>query len=567
MPSFEHNKLTERIARLDIPPEDSTDYAAWCKADLHMAVLRESAAADELIIYASSRRTFIHTVVIDEENLYPLDQEDLLHWSGNPYFRCAGYDWDEDRQDVWIANNNGLSVSTTLEKARPLVFGRHIEGLQGQGRVYFEVSQEYSHLTEIHWRPELHAYCRFDEHGDWDHIVSITSQANIGDLALVSFSLPELEQYLVASNSILVRMFEFTLWRQSESPGLAEAPVRIRKESDDLFYRQRIAAGQSSYTRGVQVIRPTRPKSEIFSSITHSWTERTNRQYADFIAWDFRNRRLANISTHPSATTNYFSASDNSLPYETSPAFFRPEVLLRYKADREKYIMGDRSISCREIWELRAYDINEAGQVHVYICDLQDLPFQEQLYWKTFNEEPKSGISDRAFATDFQAEFPEGNDPLASIVLLMHRWADSDMAWWKLGDRMLLSRVSIPRTHSRDEWLQAFLDLSRLVIEGFRVRAIRKRLDAMSIEFEKEERSLALLERVLIGCRSIARGTRLNGLRTVQNIRNTASHSGSSKADELSNHALEEHGTYSAHFESVCEVVTHELDMIEKALS
>jgi hypothetical protein len=43
-------------------------------------------------------------------------------------------------------------------------------------------------------------------------------------------------------------------------------------------------------------------------------------------------------------------------------------------------------IDCRGGWSLRDFDTNEAGQVHAYICDLRNLPYQEQLYWKSFNE-------------------------------------------------------------------------------------------------------------------------------------------------------------------------------------
>ena len=68
-----------------------------------------------------------------------------------------------------------------------------------------------------------------------------------------------------------------------------------------------------------------------------SWSGRNEGPYVKFLAHDWRNRRITKISTDPNATTNYFVAHENSLPFETSPAFFRPEVLLKYKADQDKY--------------------------------------------------------------------------------------------------------------------------------------------------------------------------------------------------------------------------------------
>jgi hypothetical protein len=61
-----------------------------------------------------------------------------------------------------------------------------------------------------------------------------------------------------------------------------------------------------------------------------------------FIAEDWRHKKIAEISTDPVATTNYFLAKENDLPFELSSAFFKPEVLSKYKTDRDKYTVDDR---------------------------------------------------------------------------------------------------------------------------------------------------------------------------------------------------------------------------------
>jgi hypothetical protein len=92
-------------------------------------------------------------------------------------------------------------------------------------------------------------------------------------------------------------------------------------------------------------------------------------------------------------------------------------VLLKYKADSEKYRLQDRSISCRGAWHLDTYDINEAGQIHTYLIYLRNLPYEEQLYWKAFNEEPKAPISKRAVATDFEGSWDLEYDSLQSLKM------------------------------------------------------------------------------------------------------------------------------------------------------
>ena len=308
-----------------------------------------------------------------------------------------------------------------------------------------------------------------------------------------------------------------------------------------------------------------RSREEIFSAIRGDPAYTTG-EYVEFITQDWRNKRITNISTSPSATTNYFQAGHNHLPFELSPAFFNPEVLLRYKGDREKYTIEERNIICRDVWILRDYDINEAGQVHAYICDLRKLPHQEQLYWKSFNEMPRASISERALTNDFRAEWVRISDPLSEVKTLLLQWSERDVRWWKLRDQRLVNRVSVPRTHSRDEWAGSFKDLSKLIIEGFHIKGIRVELKGKGITWTKEEKTLALVERVLSEHAKGKPGRKLDGLRLAQLIRSKVdAHVGGDDAEALSSEALQKHGTYALHFAHVCEVVVGELRIIEEA--
>ena len=217
---------------------------------------------------------------------------------------------------------------------------------------------------------------------------------------------------------------------------------------------------------------------------------------------------------------------------------------------------------------LRSYDVNEAGQVHTYISDLQALPHQEQLYWLSYNEKPKAGISKRAMETDFKGEWADPS-PLEDVVSIVRKWTESNRTWWKLREEALLERVHIPHTDSRDEWSSAFVLLANLLIEGFQIKPIRARLEETKIAFGKDDKSLALLEKFLIGCEKLDEGQKLEGLKTVQRIRSIGSsaHPRGDTASDLANNALKEHGAYSAHFESVCRTVKSELELIEESLS
>ena len=68
MPSYEHKKLIERISQLDKVPENVAEYAAWIKAEGHLALLQDNAQENELAIYASSNYTSIQSVLVSEDS-------------------------------------------------------------------------------------------------------------------------------------------------------------------------------------------------------------------------------------------------------------------------------------------------------------------------------------------------------------------------------------------------------------------------------------------------------------------------------------------------------------------
>lgn len=569
MHNYEHKKLIDAITKLDEMPLDSHAFSNWIQAEAHLAFLQGNALADELIIFASGEYTFVHSVVVSNTSLSPINQADLMNWSLNPYNSIASYVMGGERDNVWIERGLRDSSSETLDNSVQLIFGRTFDGWAGQERNYYELNQEYSHLTEIHWRPERRAYCRFNEHGDLESVVSITTREDRGsNVTLVSFKWKPLEEYLVASDASLVRMFDFTLFRKSGFNGWSNESPQNFYDLEHFFYQQQVMPGYAAWTRGVQIIRPRCPEKAVFTNMRDGWSGKKNKAYVEFIALDWRNNHTAKISTDPRATTNYFNAGDNSLPFEVSPAFFRPEVLLKYKADRDKYRVGERDISCRSAWHLEAIDVNEAGQVHAYIRYLRRLPYEEQLHWLSFNELPKASISKRAFLNDFEGKWVTFMEPLQKVLSIIRCWHNDKVIWWTLRDEKLLDQVNTPLTESRDEWAEAFMDLAKLVIEGFETKPIRAKLDTDQIQYQNDDKTIALLEKLLNKGSASDSGQKLIGLRTVQLLRSKAKgHVGGNEAERLAQNALMEHETFGNHFRFVCTQVADELETIQQLLA
>jgi hypothetical protein len=205
--NYEHKKLIEAIIKLDKVPEGPQAFSKWIEAEAHLSFLRQNAQAEELVIFASGEYSFINTVAVPNDRLLPINKEDLLGWNFNPHQSIAGYVSGGGRKDVWAESGLSATGTQSLEGAVQLIFGRTFEGWSGPGRDYFELHQHYAHVSRIHWRPEYRAYCRYDEHGDIEYVVSVTTHEKTGNgTSLVSFQWKPLEEYLAASNASLVRM-------------------------------------------------------------------------------------------------------------------------------------------------------------------------------------------------------------------------------------------------------------------------------------------------------------------------------------------------------------------------
>lgn len=138
--------------------------------------------------------------------------------------------------------------------------------------------------------------------------------------------------------------------------------------------------------------------------------------YEKFELYDFKENKIILHTCNPQYLGNYFVES--KYPYETSPVFFNKKVLGKYKYDSENYEISTFKIICRNDWSLRYYLSDNKEQVITLIKDLSLLPINEQKYWKSFNQKPKSWISNEIINTVYEGKWIESNslDKLKNIL-------------------------------------------------------------------------------------------------------------------------------------------------------
>lgn len=555
-----------RLTAISKAPLEKEAFESWLRMDDMVAFLKANALESEFVMYASTGCAFMHAVLVPNASVNPPDIEDLMGW--NSAFSSWGVEATfREPTTVSIVPPLHDTGSNTLDRGELLVFGRSFEGRVGK-KSYYEVLQKFMHVFGLHWMESRNAHCRLDKHGDVEdviRIIEIPARGTEYGGTIITFNRELLDEYLVLTDSAIARMFDVTCYRDRDFFGWSEKHDLQYTKEPELFYKSHIEPGHASYMRGGQIVRSLTPKETVLKRHSCFFEPDEERQYASFIAVDWKNGVVREISTEPGQTANYFTKS--ALPYEVSPAFFRAEVLSKYKADSEKYRLQERSISCRGAWHLQTYDINEAGQVHTYIVYLRSLPYEEQLYWKAHNEPPKGGISKRAFTTDFEGTWCHDYDPLSSLKGALQQWDEAQVSWWALRAEPLPDKVHYPVTSSHDEWANEILHLDQLVVEGFETKWLRSKAQQLGRTPDASVASLKLLEECLIGVgyeESDAQKV-VAPLKRVDELRSKLKGHASGEVTAIRKQILAEHASYKKHFRALTEEIDESIRAIEAA--
>jgi hypothetical protein len=559
--------IIEKLNRMAEAPGPRPEFDVWLAMGDALGLLRDDAQDDDFLVYASDQGIYIYTVAVPEGAVTPPDIDDLMGWNCDPSSSWGvSVQYFEPRR-VWIAPPLEHTDSRALDQGEKLLFARHFEGLLEGKKRYYEVSQKFTHLFDLHLMEEHQAYCRLDDRGDVEEVIRIVegeARGEVDGATAVTFKRDLLDQYLALTDAVLVRMFDFTRYRPGQFGGWCDDQDRRVRCDGNLHYRLHIEPGRASYARGIQLVRPLTPKDVVIGRFYPGNAD--ERQYASFIAMDWRNGVVREISCAPGATDNYFTKSD--LPFELSPAFFNPEVLRKYKADSEKYRLAGRSISCRGAWSLQTYDVNDEGQVHTYLVYLRNLPYEEQLYWKSYNEPPKGPISKRAFKTDFEGEWLLDYDGRNSLLLVVGDLHRDQVPWWTLRSEKLREQLHYPVTLSADEWAEEILHLDQLLVEGFETKWLRVKAQGLSRKPDIKFASLKLVEECLAGTGFAGEDARnvVAPLRELHELRSKVKgHAAGKDAAALRKRILNEHRTYKAHFQALCQRCDESMRAIAEA--
>jgi hypothetical protein len=548
-PPLNYRFSVEELKNLSQAPETSD--ASWFEAALSgVDFLIQNATQSEIVLYASFGFTFIHGFLVPEKNLMALDFDYLERcYMSTESTWCLEHVSGGGQPDrMYLASPLSDDPESPLNGGEKLIFARSFSSVDKEWR-RVELSQQMIHALDIYWMDEYDAFCRLNEEGDIEPIVRVKS-VDLGKKKgwLVTILASDLHRYLAVTRSVLVRKFDFT--RCDDSFSRWTDLERSQFRNNEISYQAGVQDG-ASFVNGAQITRAATTCEKLIAEQKKK-VSREDRQYASFIAINVKHRRIEELSCAPNELASYFQP-ESPLPYQITPAFFRPEVLQKYKADPDKYSLNHRSLSCRGGWSLKTFDINKEGQVHTYLTYLGDLPYSEQLYWKSFNEAPKGKMSRRAFETDILGEWPSISDPFDELKAIIRELDRDGLQWWKPRGDSLLATVHYPITTSTEEWGNSILALDQIIVEGFMPSALNEAARERGITLEKNWGSLKILEALIAEVADAIQATEiLKPLKYLHDLRTKVKgHSTGSSKDALVKAAIKEFGSLKEHYENL----------------
>src|SRR5262249_20778992 len=242
-------------------------------------------------------------------------------------------------------------LGASIEGGEKLVFKRFFAGRDDETPV--EISKKLVHALDLHFLEERNAWCRLDDDGDIVEVVKIVCESFADwthNVTVVTVLTKDFAEYMRLADMALLYFFDFTRTQLRSFNGWKEVtPVQF--DTPDLFYHGGGMGQNGRYINARMIVQPV----VSYEEIVKEHIARCNpgaKAYATFKAIDLKTQNRIEISADPAGLSNYFQP-DSTLPLEMSPAFFRAEVLHRYKADPVKYELADRSITCRGAWSLR----------------------------------------------------------------------------------------------------------------------------------------------------------------------------------------------------------------------
>jgi hypothetical protein len=253
-----------------------------------------------------------------------------------------------------------------------------------------------------------------------------------------------------------------------------------------------------------------------------------SREYIRFIIGTDNDGNEVQYSSDPDGLANYFGANPGAPPYLT-PVFFRKAVLDKYYHQPGKYSVEPCYLRCVGLWGV-SLDNDQDDFVVVWLGDAgRDLPYEEQLHWRSYNVAPAGRVSDVFFRQQILAEFADTDRPehlfkreYDSLIQASNRV----MGWPILlplstDDAHFFHALRVPSSDEQRDFDDVVLALTKVLVDSLNEKELNKLLSPAEAEGLKG--SISRLAKVC-GMRGLqGHEGHIRFLRDLQDVRSSGS--------------------------------------------
>jgi len=477
-------KLTEMVNVYLSDRDDSHDYLVYCA----------------LIPTDHIERSLSHT------------DWDFFIGSGMPG-AVPGQESDSEATYLRIGNEEGIE---------PLVIVRNFHDIREN---YNEICEEFRLFHNLYHDRKTNQYIKIDDIGN-EHVVAKVEPKRI------EIRIKEIRQYLAIKEMHLAIQFDlverssYTLEELGLTDGIAENRTCRDASCWMLDYGFYGIGIHQSFSRllGKHLLTPL-PKDK---SGFWGFSEEEPKKYIEFIIGVNNDGDMIIHSSNPKLLANNFGANPGA-PHYLTPVHFKKQVLDKYYQQPSKYSIKDTFLRCGYLWDIRL-DNHHDDKVCALLGDLgRDLPYEEQLHWRSHNIPPTGGMSETFLQRQIHAQFTASDRPEHVFQSLYEKLSEACEQY--LGFPILLPLdpddmhhlqcVRSPSTDEQKDFDELILGLAKILIGSIN----NKQLERLILDDQKEELqgSISYLEAAFAACGITEVENHIVFLRRLQSLRSSGS--------------------------------------------
>jgi hypothetical protein len=252
------------------------------------------------------------------------------------------------------------------------------------------------------------------------------------------------------------------------------------------------------------------------------------KKYVDFIRGIDKNGKEILYSSNPSGLSNSYFDKNPTTPDYLTPVFFKKEVLDKYYQQPNKYSVEDGYLRCSGLWGVQI-DNHHRDKVIVWLGDLgRDLPYQDQLHWRSYNIPPLGGVSETFFKRQILAQFADTDQP---DLVFKHKYENFQVAsqkklgWYlfrplSVEDSHFFDSLRIPANSDQKTFDEIILALAKVLVDSLN----EKQLNALipKKDHKNIKGGILILEQVLLECEIKEYEQHIAFLRDLQSLRSSS---------------------------------------------